>query len=51
MVSVPLTDIINVLPTDTTNAFCSSEKHKMEPFKIAVEEILLKIQRFKLLNA
>jgi hypothetical protein len=24
MVSVPLTDTINVLPTDTTNAFCSS---------------------------
>jgi hypothetical protein len=24
MISVPLTDIINVLPTDTTNAFYSS---------------------------
>jgi hypothetical protein len=27
MVSVPLTDTINVLPTDTTNAFCSSVLH------------------------
>jgi hypothetical protein len=27
MISVPLTDTINVLPTDTTNAFCSSEWH------------------------
>jgi hypothetical protein len=24
MISVPLTDTINVLPTETTNAFCSS---------------------------
>jgi hypothetical protein len=27
MVSVPLTDTINVLPIDTTNAFCSNVLH------------------------
>jgi hypothetical protein len=30
MVSVPLTDTINVLPTDTTNVFCSSESKRNE---------------------
>jgi hypothetical protein len=34
MVSVPLTDTINVLLTDTTNAFCSSVNKYVEIKKI-----------------
>jgi hypothetical protein len=43
MISIPLTDTINVLPTNTTNAFCSSANHIFRKEIILLENKRLKI--------